>query len=189
MGIEALIVRFGLAAVFVGAAIEGDVTLILAGVTAHLGLLDLPAAAGLGALGGFASDLACYGLGRSHAAAIRNSRIYRRAGPTIERVAARLGPRQIPVARFVYGTRVASMLFWGMRGLPLWRFAAFDLPGCVLWAAVFCGLGYMLSGSAAALIGEVKRVEIWLAGALCVSALFLAALRLLARSRRMRDGS
>jgi membrane protein DedA with SNARE-associated domain len=38
----------------------------------------------------------------------------------------------------------------------------------VLGSLVFTGLGYLLSGSATALVGHVKRVELWLLGAVIV---------------------
>jgi len=37
VNLEALVLRYGLVAVFIGSAFEGDFTLILAGVAAHLG--------------------------------------------------------------------------------------------------------------------------------------------------------
>ncbi len=192
MTIRELLLRYGLLAVFFGAATEGDVTMILAGVTAHLGLLDLPAAMVIGALGGFVGDIACYGLGRARAASIRRSGIYRQAGPVIERFVDRFGVLQIGIARFIYGTRIATMLFWGIRGLPLWRFASVDLPGCLLWAAALGGLGFMASNSAAALIGRVTQIKFWLLGALLVSAAVFLAIhllfRILFRWRRRRAG-
>ena len=54
---EALLLRFGLIMVFLGTAVEGDVTMMLAGVTAHLGLFRLAEAVAVGALGGFAGDV------------------------------------------------------------------------------------------------------------------------------------
>ena len=68
-----LIVRFGPLAVLGGAAVEGDVTLLLAGVSAHLGLLGLGPAVVAGALGTFVGDLVYFGLGRGGAAAVRGS--------------------------------------------------------------------------------------------------------------------
>jgi len=78
---------------------------------------------------------------------------------------AQLGPWQILAARFVYGTKSASMIFWGLQGPPFRRFLLIDTVGCVLGSLVFTGLGYLLSGSATALLGQVKRVELWLLGA------------------------
>src|SRR3989441_5808212 len=133
---EDLIIRYGLAVVFLGAALEGDVTMILAGVTAHVGLFRLPWAITLGAVGGFAGDSFFYALGRRHSGSIRTSALYRKAEPAIERFTGRVGELQIGLARFVYGTRMASMLFWGVKRIPFWRFALIDAAGCALWAAV-----------------------------------------------------
>src|SRR5439155_223752 len=82
---------------------------------------------------------------------------YLRAAPLIERLVARVGEREIVLSRFVYGTRIASMFFWGVHRLPYARFAAFDLVGCLLSAIVLAGLGFGLSTSAVALLGRVTR--------------------------------
>jgi membrane protein DedA with SNARE-associated domain len=181
--VEELVARYGLVAVFALTAVEGDLALILGGVAAHLGLLSPPAVVMAGALGGFAGDAAWFAAGRRRADVLRRSAAYRRVGPGLERLVARFGPWQILLARPVYGTRVASMLFWGTQGLAPGRFVALDLPACTLWAVLLVSLGYVSSSSVAALLGEVRRVETWLAIAtLVVVALALAA-RLLSRRR------
>ncbi|MEP6572483.1 MAG: hypothetical protein ABJD11_07290, partial [Gemmatimonadota bacterium] len=114
MKIEALLVQHGILAVLLFATFEGDLTLILAGVVAHLGYLDLGSAILAGAAGNFIGDTVWYTLGRMHSVRLRNSRLYRRVGPTIERFARKLGVWELLVARAVYGTRNASMLFWGL---------------------------------------------------------------------------
>jgi len=168
MHLQQLLIRYGLIAVLVGSATEGDITLLLAGVVAHLGLFAFPLAVAAGAVGSLVGDCAWYGLGRFREPHIRQSRFYRRVGPVIERRAKQLGPWQLLAARFVYGTKSASMIFWGLHGLPFRRFLLVDSVGCVLGSLVFSGLGYLLSGSAMALLGQVKRVELWLLGAAIV---------------------
>jgi len=180
---EALILRYGLFMVFLGTAVEGDVTMMLAGVTAHLGLFRLAEAVAVGALGGFAGDVIYYGLGRWHSSTIRSTELYRRAEPVIGRFTARFGPLEIIVARFIYGTRVASMVFWGVQRLPLWRFALIDALGCALWAALLGGLGFTLSGSAVLLVGRVRRVRVWLLGALLGCAALVLLYRAILRRR------
>ncbi len=183
---QALVLQFGLVMIFFGTAIEGDVTMMLAGVTAHLGLFRLSSAIAVGALGGFTGDVFFYGMGRWHSTTIRGTQLYRRAEPAIGRFTARFGPLEIIVSRFIYGTRIASMVFWGVAGLPLWRFLLIDALGCALWALVLAGLGYTLSGSAVLLLGHVKRVQVWLAGALlgCIALVFLYRALLQRRARR-----
>jgi membrane protein DedA with SNARE-associated domain len=189
LAVEELVTRFGLIAVFVLTAIEGDLALILGGVAAHLGLMHPFAVGVAGALGGFAGDAAWFALGRRKADAFRRSALYRRVGPTIERLVGRFGPGQILLARPVYGTRVASMLFWGTQRLAPARFAALDLPACALWAVLLVSLGYLSSSGVAALLGEVRRVEEWLAGAAAAAVGVALALGWLMRRRRERAGS
>lgn len=168
MGLQHLVMRYGLLAVLLGSAIEGDFTLILAGVCAHLGYFPFPLAVAAGAVGSFAGDLAWYTLGRLRGPRFRAGRLYRRVGHRIEALARRLGPAQLLAARFVYGTKAASMLFWGLHGLRLPKFALIDGIGVLIGAAVFAGLGYLVSGSATLLFGKVRRVQFWLLGALVV---------------------
>jgi membrane protein DedA with SNARE-associated domain len=166
VGLQDLILRFGLGAVLLGSAVEGDFTLILAGVMAHLGYFPFPLAVAAGALGSLLGDLAWYSLGRMRGPKFRGGHFYQRVGPRIERLARRLGPGQLIAARFVYGTKAASMVFWGLHGMSVVRFVVVDAIGCILGSLVFTGLGYAVSGSATVLLGHVRRVQLWLLGAL-----------------------
>jgi membrane protein DedA with SNARE-associated domain len=170
---EHLILRYGLAAVFVGAAVEGDLTLILAGVAAHLGYFSYATALAASVAGGFLGDLAWYTLGRVRGQEFRAGRLYQRVGHRIELLARRLGAAELIASRFVYGTKAASMVFWGLHGMSLPRFLLVDAIGCVLGSLVFTGLGYAVSGSATVLLGRVRRVERWLLGAVLVGALLV----------------
>ena len=168
---QQLLIRYGLIAVLVGSALEGDFTLLFAGVVARLGIFAFPLAVAAGALGSLVGDTAWYSLGRFRGPRFREGRFYRRVGPTVERLARQLGPWQLVAARFVYGTKSASMIFWGLHGLSFRRFLLIDSVGCVLGSLVFTSLGYLLSGSAMALLGHVKRVELWLLGGAIVGVL------------------
>jgi membrane protein DedA with SNARE-associated domain len=168
MGLQQLVMHYGLLAVLLGSAVEGDFTLILAGVCAHLGYFPYPLAVAAGAVGSFAGDLAWYTLGRVRGPRFRAGGLYRRVGHRIEALAKRMGPAQLLAARFVYGTKAASMVFWGLHDLPLAKFALVDGIGAVIGSAVFTGLGYLVSGSATLLFGKVRRVQRWLLGALVV---------------------
>jgi len=172
-----LVLRYGLLGVLVGAVCEGDVTLIVGGVVAHLGLLKLPSTVAVGCLGGIIADAACYALARAQRARIARRPLYQRVQPTIDRMVQRVGPWEIVLARFVYGTRVASMFFWGISGLPVPRFLLFDVVGCTLWAAVLAGLGYAFSSSAELLIGKAKQAELWLLVALLGAAIGIFIIR------------
>lgn len=181
---EQLLARFGPVAVLVGAAIEYDGTLILAGVVVHLGLIAFPIAVAAGGIGALLGDSVFFVAGRRSRAGVRRSSAYTRVASFVEKLATRSGPWEIVLARFVYGTRFASMFFWGMRGLRWPTFAALDLVGGLLGAIILVTLGYAFSQSATAVLGEVERVEKRLLVGAVVAALSVLCFNLLARRVR-----
>jgi len=178
-----LIARWGLIGVFAGAAVEGDVLLILVGVAAHLGLLRFPTAAPAAFAGMLFGDSVWYLVGRWRGEAIRGSRIYRAVGPSVERLSKRLGVWQVAVSRFFQGTRMATMLFSGVHRMPFARFLAVDALGAAIWVVLLVGLGWAGSNGAVLLIGEVERAERWLLGALVVAVIVVVVARRLERPR------
>jgi membrane protein DedA with SNARE-associated domain len=160
---EDWIARWGVWAVLLGAATEGDATLLIGGVVAHHGLLRLPAVWGAGFLGALASDCAIFAFARRHRERVRASALFRRAAPALERWAARLGPRQLLAARFVYGSRVASMVFWGIHGLGWREFLPRAAAGAASWTLALGGLGWVAGRGTSALLGAARDVEIGLA--------------------------
>ena len=167
---EQLLERFGLLAIFAGTAVEGDVTMVLGGVIAHLGYVTLSGAIVAGAIGQLVNDFIWFSVGRRGSASVLKSRTYQRVGPTIERWRDRVGFWQILLSHFIYGTRAATMAFWGIHGLPLRRLLLIDVPSCAIWAITLGALGYGASGSTEVLLGEVKRTEMWLLVAALVTA-------------------
>jgi len=163
--------HYGLLAVYLGAATEGDGTVTLAGALAHLRYFPFLAALVAGWAGGLSIDWTLFAVGRRFAATIRSSRVYRRAGPTVESLVARVGLAEILVARFILGARMPSMVFWGSQGVPFWRFAAFDAVGCAVWAGVLVSLGYFGSVGIGRLLGPVDRSERHLLAVLGVAVL------------------
>ncbi len=185
MSLQSLIAHYGLWAVGVGAALEGDLTLMLGGVAAHLGYFSWVLCVAVGTLGCFVSDLLWYVAGRQASHRIRGGRLYQKVGHRVERLAERIGPWQLLTTRFIYGTKNASMLFWGLHGLRFTRFAAIDALGCLAGSAAFAGLGYLFSGSAQALLGRVHRIEFLLLGGLVLGVLVLIILKRAARRRHL----
>jgi membrane protein DedA with SNARE-associated domain len=180
--VEELLERYGLLAVFTGAYLEGDATVILSGVVSHMGLVHYGAAVAVAFVAGMLRDATCYTLGRSSSRA-RRSRAYEKAAGAVERLAGRFGPLEIVAAPFLYGARTASMIFWGVRDLPAARFLALDAIGCGAWVLAFSALGYLVSNRAEAVLGEVKEAEKWLLGALLAIGVFLLLRRAVARPR------
>src|SRR6266568_8123046 len=84
-----LIGHYGLYAVFLLVMIEGDITLLLAGVLAHSAFFGDYSFARIllwGTLGGVASDNLAYVAGRGFSKTVRGFRFYRSAQPRLERL-------------------------------------------------------------------------------------------------------
>jgi membrane protein DedA with SNARE-associated domain len=189
VGLTQLIIRYGLAAVFLGSGLEGDLSMVLGGVVSHQGYFNLQVAIVVAAAGAFCADCIWYAVGRLHAQRLQDAAFYRKVGPRIAAVTRKIGVWQIVAARFVYGTKNATMLFWGLHNLPLLRFVLVDAIGCVLGASFFVGLGFLVGDGAEVLLGRVKRFEFLLFGGLVVGVIVLVVIRLLAQRRAPASGS
>ena len=161
-----LIEQYGLYAVFFLTMIEGDITLLLAGVLAHSGFFDEGILKGYGfakvllwgTLGGVASDNLAYGAGRSFAKTVRGFRFYRSAMPRIERLTNRFGALSIFLSKYIYGLRWASCTFYGVGRMPYLRFLALSAGSCVVWVCLLSGVGYFFSSAVMGLIGDFRHV-------------------------------
>ena len=84
-----LVEQYGLYAVFFLAMLEGDITLLLAGVLAHgafFGEYSFVKVLCAGTAGGVAGDQVAYVLGRGFRSRVRDYKFYRVARPRIERL-------------------------------------------------------------------------------------------------------
>lgn len=161
-----LIELYGLYGVFVLVMVEGDLTLLLAGVLAHTGFFDDGWLRGYGfakvllwgTLGGFASDNLAYAAGRVFSGTVRRFRFYRSAQTRIERMTNRFGTLSIFLSKYVYGLRWASCTFYGVTRMRYLRFVPLSLGSCFLWVFILSGVGYFFSSAVMGLIGDFRHV-------------------------------
>lgn len=176
MLIEDLIREYGLWAVFFGVMIEGDLTLLFAGVLAHYGLFSFSEALLVSTLGGFIGDCIGYLLGYTGKRRIKDSRFYQRSQPRLERLCARFGVYSIFLVKYVYGLRTASAVFWGFVHMRFRRFGPLTLVSCAAWALILIGMGYSFSGAIEVVVGRVRRAGILLLVALAIACVVLLVL-------------
>jgi membrane protein DedA with SNARE-associated domain len=170
---EAFLRTYGLWAVFFLAAVEGDLTLLLAGMLVHLGVWPAGTTFAVGTAGAMAGDCFYFWLGHGAARRWLTTAHGQRVMPRIERAARRYGLVSLFFARYIHGARIATMFFWGTQRTPVLKFALLDALSCTLWASVFIGLGYLFAGSMGQLIGELRRLESWILLGLVVFATLL----------------
>jgi membrane protein DedA with SNARE-associated domain len=178
---ENFLIQYGLLAVLFCALIENDVTFILTGVIIYRGIVDPVLGVVYCVAGALGHDLLWFWLGHSKSETIRQSRVYRRVGPLVEKLAGRFGAWELFFCRFIYGTRNPSLVFWGVQRLPLAKFLAIEAFALSLWGSFLAGLGYFLSDRATLVIGKVKSFERWLLGAAIIGLIVVVGLRIFAR--------
>ena len=156
-----LLGQYGIYAVFILVVIEGDITLLIAGVMAQSGFFGPHSFLWVmlaGTLGGAASDNIAYFLGRQFRKGVRDIRFYRAAQPRMERLTQNFGTLSIFLSKYIYGLRWASCIFYGVGRMPYLRFLLLSLSSCFVWVLVLSGAGYFFSGAVMGLIGDFERL-------------------------------
>jgi membrane protein DedA with SNARE-associated domain len=157
-----LVGQYGLYAIFFLAMIEGDITLLLAGVLAHgafFGEYSFLKVLATGTAGGVAGDQVAYAMGRGFRSSIRDRKFYRAARPRIERLTETFGPLSIFLSKYVYGLRTGSCIFYGVAKMRYTtRFLPLTIASCFLWVLLLSGAGYFFHGIITNFIGDFQHL-------------------------------
>jgi membrane protein DedA with SNARE-associated domain len=184
--IAQLVAEYGYPAALLGALFEGETVLVIAGLFAHRGMLDLPLVIGLGALGGAIGDIAYFTVGRRYGSALLER--FPKFAPAAERVHSlieRFPELAVFGIRFLYGLRTVGPAVIGASAVPWPRFLLLNALGAIVWSTCWVGAGYMLGEAAQRLLGHVMHIgrEFFIA-AVFVALVVTLVLRL--RRRRIR---
>lgn len=158
-----LVEQYGIYAVFLLCMVEGDITLLLAGVLAHTGAfgwLSYPKVVFFGTLGAVTGDFCGYLVGRFFQTRISKYQYYRSAQPRIESLTQKFGVLSIFVSKYIYGIRAAWCIFYGVTGTPWWKFLLHDTISCFLWVLITSGVGYLFGTAVMNLIGDFHNLGI-----------------------------
>jgi membrane protein DedA with SNARE-associated domain len=147
MVIEGLIARYGLAAIFIGAGVEGETSVIAGGVFAHKLFFPLWAAVAAAATGSFVADQLFFYAGRHY----REHRLVRRMAGKPAYATAMRKLEQHPTAfilgfRFLYGLRTVSPMAVGTSHVKARTFLLLNAIAAAIWAILFTGIGYGFGG-------------------------------------------
>lgn len=172
---------------FVGLFVPGETVVVVGGVVAGQGHVNVLALIGLTWVCAFAGDLTGYLLGRRlgrrsllmHGArlGITEGRLQR-----VEQFFGRYGLATILIGRFIGLVRPLAPFLAGASRYPAGRFAAIAAAGTGLWSAAFVLLGFIFWQSLDEAISLAKRGSLALAGVL------LVIIGLLVVYRRVRGG-
>jgi membrane protein DedA with SNARE-associated domain len=171
---------------FVGLVAPGELAVVLGGVLAGRGQMELPLLVAVVWAAAVAGDACGFLLGRGlgRPFLIRHGA---RLGATparlarVDRFFARHGAKAIVIGRFVGIVRAMGPFTAGASGMRPVRFLAADVVGAGLWAGAFTGLGYVFAGSLGALLDALHRAQ--LAAAVALAAALVVAVVVRRRAR------
>lgn len=185
MDFPALIDSYGYLAVFVGAFLEGETILALAGLAASRGYLDFAAVVAIALVAGFLGDQFFFFLGRVKGQALlRRFPHWRERAHRFDAMLARWHAPLIVGIRFMYGFRILGPVMLGMGRVAAWKFLVFNFIGAAIWAPLIAGLGYGFGALLERVLADLQHVELWAAGIVIALAIGVA----LAHRLRDRDG-
>jgi membrane protein DedA with SNARE-associated domain len=148
VALDALIIRFGLPAVLVGAGIEGEPFAIAGGFLAHRHLLPLGGAMLAAGIGAVAIDQMWFLAGRY----ARRSRWVRGATerPVFAKMLGLIERHPAPAIlsfRFAYGVRAVAPVAVGASQVPAAHYVLLNLLAAAVWAPAFTLAGYLFGRS------------------------------------------
>ena len=186
--LEHLISQYGVLAVFLGAAFEGETAVFLGGVFAHRHFMSWWEAATAAAIGSFAADQAWFFAGRyANRLALVQRFLKTDAAQKVSQLLEAHPTGFILAFRFIYGMRTVSPIAIGLSSVPALRFVILNFIAAVVWAVLITTIGYLFGNTVEMLFGRLK-LHLHMLIAIAAIAVILAALAYVIR-RQMRGGS
>ncbi len=180
MSIESFISQYGLAAIFLGAAFEGETSVVTGGLLAHQHMLPLVGSTAAAVTGSFFADQLFFFAGRHYRDTKRVRRIaekpaFAKALDTLDR-----HPTVFILGfRFLYGLRTISPIAIGTSHIPARTFVVLNAISALVWGVVFTAIGYVFGDGLIELVDKVmpKQKLVGVAILVAVAALVIAAIR------------
>lgn len=146
--LAATIAYWGLPAIFLGAALEGEASVICGGILAQRAIFSLPAVIACATIGSFITDQALFLLGRHMG---MSPRLRAHLDRPVARRALGLVQRRpigfVLAFRFLYGLRLFSPLVIGTTQIAYWHFLLLNAFAAAIWASLFATVGFWLGNS------------------------------------------
>ncbi|MBA3348984.1 MAG: VTT domain-containing protein [Actinobacteria bacterium] len=175
--------------VFLGAFLLGETLIIPAAVVAAQGHFSVLAVAGWSYLGTVASDAIWFSCARPLSGVLeRNQKWNERYTMALAWINRRFGDRPeraLLFIKFLYGTRIATIVYLALRRLRFKTFISFNAMGTAVWVIAIVTVGWLVGKGIANLQSELTRIEYLIPSALLL-ALILKGLVSWASKRTLR---
>jgi len=188
MSLEELVANYGYLAILIITFIEGETIVILAGVAAHLGYLDINWVIATAIVGTMCGDQLWFYVGRRWGPKIIARRLSWQEGA--EKVYKHLHRHQywlILTFRFYYGLRNVTPFVIGSAQIPRLRFFVLNLIGAIVWAHAFAYGGYLLGQTFTLFIDDYHKYALYVLGGLVLLGIAIWLATLIYHRRKARE--
>ena len=161
MTLELFVATYGYPALLTGALLEGETIVIIAGIMAHSGYLQLPWVIGVAFCGAFCADQFFFQVGKRKGKLFLEKRPHWE--PRIDKIRRFLVGYQVIAVlsyRFIYGMRTITPIVIGASNFSTRRFLLLNLCSTLLWSVVVSSGGYFFGNVIEALLRDFRRYEI-----------------------------
>lgn len=160
--LEYLIRTYGYWALLAGTFIEGETILMLGGLSAQLGFLDISMVMLVAFIGSFSGDQFYFIVGRLKGRDLLAR--HAKWNEKVEKVHCYLERYHDLIMlgfRFVYGIRIMTPFVLAMNPrIKTGRFVVFNAIGAAIWSVAVAGGGYLFGRAIELLLNDIKHYEI-----------------------------
>jgi membrane protein DedA with SNARE-associated domain len=163
MSLYELISNYGYLAIGIGTFLEGETILVLGGLAAHQGYLELPWVLVSAFLGSFLGDQIYFYIGRIKGRSLLERKpCWKEKSRKVFSLLERYHTTLILGFRFLYGLRTVTPFVIGAGGIAPLRFLLLNLIGALVWATTVGVMGYVFGRAFEIIIGDIRQYELWL---------------------------
>ncbi|WP_185961260.1 DedA family protein [Telmatospirillum sp. J64-1] len=168
--------------------LEGETVVILAGIAAYQGYMDISLVMASAIAGTFCGDQLYYYIGRRYGTPLLERwPNMRKRVDWVFRILRKYETAFILSFRFLYGVRNVSPFVIGMSGVSRLRFGGLNLLAAMVWAAAFAFGGYYFGHALEKFLGEHQTDVLFGLGGLALVAGGLSWLRNRYKARKRRQ--
>ena len=159
--LESFIRDYGYWALLIATFFGGEATLIIAGLSAHLGLLQLPYVMFIAFIGSLAGDQLYYFIGYFKGRELLQKHLkWQSRVERINKYIERYNNLVMLGFRFAYGMRIMTPFVIGMsKNIRTMRFFILNVIGAITWSVSISAGGYFFGYAMEGLIKDVKHYE------------------------------
>ncbi len=168
---ETLLHQYGYLLIFVITLFEGESVLLVAGILAHQGFLNIELSIASAFLGSVIGDQIFFQLAWQEGYDfVKKFRYVTAVLPRAKRLVDRHGTYIVLFARYLYGLRTALIVMCGLAKMSRFKFTLLNIGAALIWAVSYGFLGYFFSEAVGSVAG-LGKIEILIAAAIAISAL------------------